>query len=80
MNESQKRHFEIVVDNERYTWDRESITGAELRALASIPDSVLLFEHIPGKPDREIAPSTVVQLSEHRPTRFSTQAPGSQAG
>lgn len=72
---------ELFVDNEPYNWEKDTITGAELRALAGIPDGAQIFQHIPGQPDREIKADTVVDLTKRKgPERFSTQSPGSQAG
>lgn len=72
---------ELFIDNERYDWNKSTITGAELRALAGIPDSAQIYQHIPGQPDREIMADTIVNLAEHKgPERFSSQSPGSQAG
>jgi len=72
---------ELFVDNEPYQWSKESITGAELRILAAIPEGVQIFQQIPRQPDREILANTVVDLAAHKgPERFSTQAAGSQAG
>jgi Multiubiquitin len=78
---NQPKHFELFVDGERHTWDKSTITGAELRVLAGIPESAQIFEHVPGKPDIEINNNTVVDLAKHHgAVKFSTQSPGSQAG
>lgn len=72
---------ELFVDNQRYDWDKETITGAEIRVLASLPEDVQIFRKIPGQPDSEVKNDTVVDLTEHHgPERFSTQPVGSQAG
>lgn len=75
------KRFELFVDGEKYEWEKNTITGAELRDLAGIPDSAQIFQHVPGKPDIEIKNDTVVDLEKHHgPVKFSTQSPGSQAG
>ncbi len=72
---------ELFVDNERYDWDKDKITGAQIRTLASLPDDVQIFHKIPGQPDVEIKDNTVVDLSHTKgPDRFYSQAVGSQAG
>ncbi len=72
---------ELFIDNERYDWEKDLITGAELRTLASLPDDVQIFHKIPGQPESEVKNDTVVDLTEHPgPDRFSTQSVGSQAG
>lgn len=81
MNDKKSNRPELFVDNERYDWDNDTITGADIRTLASLPDNVDIFQHVPGEKDRPIANDTVVDLTEHPgPERFSTQAAGSQAG
>lgn len=78
---NQPKKYELFVDGEKFEWERDVITGAELRELAGIPDNAQIFEHIPGKPDAEIMNNTVVNLKEHHGhVKFSTQSPGSQAG
>lgn len=73
--------FFIFVDGEKYEWDKSTISGAQLRVLAAIPDGVQIFLEIPGQPDQEVNNDTVVDLEKHHgPARFSTQSPGSQAG
>ena len=72
---------ELFIDNERYDWEKDTITGAELRELGSLPDDVQIFWKIPGQPDQEVKNDTVVDLTKHPgPDRFSTQSVGSQAG
>jgi hypothetical protein len=74
------KKYQLFVDNEKYLWDESTITGAQLRVLAGIPDSAQVFQKIPGKPDLEITNTTVVDLTKHDQTKFSTQSTGSQAG
>ena len=75
------KKFLIFVDNDKYEWDKSTITGAELRVLAAIPESVEIFLEVPGKPDLEVKNNTVIDLEKHHgPAKFSTQSPGSQAG
>ena len=74
-------NFLVFVDGDKYEWDKPTITGAQLRVLAAIPDSAEIFLKVPGKPDAEVRNETVIDLEHHHgPARFSTQSPGSQAG
>jgi hypothetical protein len=76
-----KKGFELFIDDDKYTWQGDTITGAQLRVLGSIPEGVEIFLLVPGKPDKPITDTTPVNLKEHHgPARFSTQSPGSQAG
>jgi hypothetical protein len=73
--------FLLFIDHDRYTWDQDTITGAQLRVLGAIPDGVEIFLQVPGKPDDQIFDNSVVNLKEHHgPAKFSTQSRGSQAG
>lgn len=77
----QPNNPELFIDNERYDWNKDTITGAELRVLGSLPDDVQIFWKIPGHPDQEVKNNTVVDLKKNPgPDRFSTQSVGSQAG
>jgi len=81
MNNEKSNRPEVFVDNERYEWKQDTITGAQLRVLASIPDSVQIFHKVPGHPDVEVKDDTVIDLKKQPgPDRFSTQPVGSQAG
>jgi len=81
MSHEKSNRPEVFVDNEPYDWDQDSITGSQLRNLASLPDDVVIFHKIPGHPDEEIKDNTVVDLTLQKgPDRFSTQPVGSQAG
>ena len=71
---------DLMVDNEPYEWETESITGAEIRQLGDVPDGVQLFQERPGKEDLEITIDMVVSLAEPGIERFSTDSIGSGAG
>ena len=71
----------VFVDGDKYEWESATITGAELRVLAAIPQNAQIYLKIPGKPDQLVSDQTSIDLAKHHgPARFSTQAPGSQAG
>lgn len=75
------KKFLIFVDSDKYEWDKSTITGAQLRVLAAIPDNVEIFLAVPGKPDLNVKNETVIDLEAHHgPAKFSTQSTGSQAG
>ncbi len=76
-----KEKIFLFVDGDKYEWEKSTITGAELRVLAGIPQNAQIFLKVHGKPDEPIADGTSTDLaSHHGPARFSTQSPGSQAG
>jgi hypothetical protein len=76
-----KKVYEIFIDNEKYEWHEDVITGLQVRELGHIPEGVQIYLEVPGKPDEEIKNETKVNLNDHHgPARFSTQSSGSQAG
>jgi predicted component of type VI protein secretion system len=72
----------LFVDGDKYEWEKDTITGAELRVLAAIPQNVQIYLKVPSKPDEPISDQTSTDLVNRHggPARFSTQSPGSQAG
>lgn len=76
-----KEKFFVFVDGDKYDWEKETITGAELRMLAAIPQNAEIYLKVPGKPDDPVNDNTTIDLAKHHgPAKFSTQSPGSQAG
>jgi hypothetical protein len=76
-----KEKIFLFVDGDKYELDDTTITGAQLRMLAGIPQGAQIYLKVPGKPDAEIQDDTIVSLDQlHGPAKFSTQSPGSQAG
>jgi len=76
-----KKTFLVFVDGDKYEWEKATISGAELRAVAAIPENAQIYLKVPGSPDDPVNDDTTINLEEHHgPARFSTQSPGSQAG
>ena len=76
-----KEKYLVFVDGDKYEWEKSTITGAELRILAAIPQNAQIYLKVPGKPDEPVSDGTTIDLAKHHgPARFSTQSPGSQAG
>lgn len=72
---------ELFVDNERYDWDEKTVSGAQIKELAGVPDDVQLFHKIPSQPDVLVNDCDEIDLDEIKgPDRFYTQCVGSQAG
>lgn len=79
MNHPKK--YQLFVDGDKYEWEKSTISGAELRVLAGIPDNAEIFLKVPGSRDADVFNDTIVDLEKHHgPAKFSTQSPGSQAG
>lgn len=76
-----KEKLFVFVDGDKYEWEKGTITGAEIRTLAAIPQNAQIFLKVPGKTDQPVNNETTIDLAKHHgPARFSTQSPGSQAG
>ena len=70
----------LMIDNEPFEWDSDTITGAEIRVLGDVPDGAQIFQERPGQEDLEIKPDMVVSLAAPGIERFSTDSVGSGAG
>lgn len=81
MSNDKSNKPELFIDNDRYDWDSNTISGEQIRTLASLPEDVQIFHKVPGKPDQEVKDDTIIDLTLQKgPDRFSTQPVGSQAG
>jgi len=81
MSNEKSNRPELFIDNERFDWDKDTITGAEIRELAALPDDVEIYWKAPGNPDFPVENGSNINLFEHAgPEYFSTQPVGSQAG
>jgi hypothetical protein len=71
------KHYKIFVDAQQFDWEKQYISGAELRALASIPSGVQVFLEEPGpdKPDRPVPPEASINLDEPGVEKFYTIPP-----
>ena len=80
MTQDENSHSpDFFVDGTPYQWDKPTITGAEIRAAASLPETVDLFLKVPGHPDQLVEVTTEVNLGDKKP-HLSTQAAGSKGG
>ena len=81
MSNDKSNRPELFIDNERYDWNSDTISGAQIRELGSLPDDVEIYLKVPGHRDQPVQNDMVIDLKHHTgPARFSTQNPGSQAG
>ena len=58
-----QRAVEVVINDERYRFDREAVTGREIKAKADIPDTDSLYLRRPGG-NEPIADGEEVTLHE----------------
>lgn len=68
------------MDNEPYHWHEESITGEQIRKLASVPDGVQVWEKHKGSPGTLVERDTVIHLNKHETKHFYLQEASSGAG
>lgn len=70
-----KTDIHIVIDKREYSVQTEDMTGAQLKALADIPLSNLLFREVHGPGDDElIANDSIVHLQDGE--QFYSMPPG----
>jgi hypothetical protein len=82
MNEQeQKKRFHFFVDAKRYETDKPSLTGAEIKAIASITPTYQLFLEEEGdRPDKPIPDSEAVHLTEGEHIRHFYAVPPATFG
>ena len=78
------KEFHIKIDRTDYVVNEDELTGAQLRAIPSLPIGPErdLWEVIPGKDDRKLADTDVVEMSNGK-RFFTTPAhinPGGRQG
>ena len=80
MDEHVKR-YHFFVDARRYETERSSLTGAEIKAIASVTETYQLFLEEEGDtPDKPIADSETVVLKEGEDTRHFYAVPPATFG
>lgn len=70
----------LIVDNETYSWHESTITGKQIRVLASVPDGVQVWKKNKGSPDTLVDLITIIDLTQPGIERFSLQEASSGAG
>ena len=73
--------YKFKIENEKYEWDTQTITGAEVRSVGpGIPESMDLYLKVKGEPGRLIDSDETVDLSEPGIEKFYAQDASSEAG
>lgn len=80
-----KKHYKLIVNKEHKEWDKEQITGSEIKALAGSPADWVVNEKVPGPGnDPEIGNDQKVDLakdvSPEGIKRFTTRKPSTSPG
>jgi len=60
--ETSGKKYYANIEGAEYTWDKETITIAEIRALGHLPGRLPVVEEFPNGTERTLADSDVVQL------------------
>jgi hypothetical protein len=80
MNEQPKK-FHFFVDAKRYETEKSSLTGAEIKAIASVTPTYQLFLEEEGDtPDKPISDADTVVLKEGEDTRHFYAVPPATFG
>ena len=80
LDEKKKPNWKLIVEDEHYVWHENSITGAQIRTLASVPENVQVWQKIKHAPDLLIQPQDIVSLAAEGTEKFSLQEASSGAG
>lgn len=76
-----KEKFKFKIENKTYEWDRQYITGEEVRHVGpGIPDNMDVFLKVEGKPGRLIEKNDQVDLAMPGIEKFYSQETSSNAG
>jgi len=78
--DKKKHDWKLIVDNETYDWSEGSITGKQIRVLASVPDGVQVWKKNKSSPDTLVELGAVIDLTAPGNERFSLQEASSGAG
>jgi hypothetical protein len=72
-----RKKYKIFIDGKQYEWDRQYISGTEIRGLASVGADVQVFLEEPGedKPDRVVPTDASINLDEPGVEKFYTIPP-----
>lgn len=80
-HQDENQKYKLKVENQKYEWDDQFISGREVRALGpGIPQSMDLFLKERGKPGRLIDLDEKVDLSAKGIEKFYAQESSSEAG
>ena len=82
---SAKEQYQLIVNRKEQEWDRQFVTGNEIRTLAGSPPDWVVNEVVPGPgEDPEIGDSQRVDLAKdaepHGIKKFTTRKPSTSPG
>lgn len=76
-----KELYDFFVDSKKYQTEEPSLTGAEIKAKAGVPDAYQLFLEEEGdRPDKQIGDSETVELRRGEKTRHFYAVPPATFG
>lgn len=80
-----KEQYQLIVNKKEQQWDRQFITGSEIRTLAGSPPDWVVNQVVPGPgEDPEIGDSQRVDLTKdaepHGIKKFTTRKPSTSPG
>ena len=75
MSEHEKEHkqdFKLIIDTHPFTWPNSTITGTEIKQLASVDPSYGVWQEVPGPNDPPVGDNQQVDLTRPGVERFFT--------
>lgn len=71
MDHDAKKHFTIHINKKPYDWDHPSITGAQVKTLAGVPQDYQVVLILPGQQlDPPVGDQEAIDLTEHHQAQF----------
>ena len=68
----QKKPFKLMVDQHLYEWNEPTITGSQIKALASVDPTFGVWQEVPGPNDPPVSDVQEVSLEGPGVERFFT--------
>lgn len=66
------KKIKIMIDQKPYDWEKDTITGAEIKQLAGVDASYGVWMQLPGPEDPPVADAESVDLTQPGRDRFFT--------
>lgn len=67
-----KRKFDVFIDQKKYQWGEPTITGSEIKNLASVPQTYQVWQDLPGPNDPPVEDDQKIDLTRPGVEKFFT--------
>jgi len=70
--EAKNKPFKIIIDHEPYEWNKPTINGSEIKALAGVDPAYGVWQDVPGPTDPPVGDTQEIDLTKPGNERFFT--------